>query len=284
MKKLLIVVFTLLINGALLAQGLSGDTWATTKTKKQGKITVTYAHTPKFAEVYMGERKGLCFDIMYEFVSYVQAKHGVQLAIEYKNLSDLEDFELFLKTIKSSKGGVFGLGDVTITNARKQEYNFSTPYFSNVVILATNNKVPTLSNLANINKEFAGKTIVVQNATTHESRANALKKNFPELVVETTKGINESNQKVVQDIGYFTYIDFSTYLDVMTNHLPLKRHEVGDHKGEDFGFIMPKDSDWAPVFNEFMAANGGFTNSMTYRKMLASNLGTHVLKLLDAIN
>jgi putative glutamine transport system substrate-binding protein len=58
---------------------------------------------------------------------------------------------------------------------------------------------------------------------------------------------------------------------------------VGDQKGEDFGFIMPKSSDWAAVFNEFMAANGGFTKSVEYRKILAENLGSHVLKLMDAI-
>jgi putative glutamine transport system substrate-binding protein len=283
MKKLLIATTMFFSLSNAFAQGLSGDTWAAAKASKQGKITVTYTHAPKFAEVKLGERKGLCFDIMYEFMAYVQAKHGVNLVIDYKNLADNKDFDLFLKTVKSSNGGVFGLGDVTITSARKQAYNFGAPYFSNVAILATSNKVPTLSNMANISKEFAGKTIVIQNGTTHEFRANALKKNFPGLVVETTTGFNEANQKVANDVNYFTYIDFSTYLDVVTKRIPLKRHEVGDEKGEDFGFIMPKNSDWAPIFNEFMAADGGFTKSVAYRKILADNLGSHVLKLMDAI-
>jgi len=284
MKKLLIIVIASFFSlSNAFSQGLSGDTWAASKAKKQGKITVTYTHAPKFAEIQNGERKGLCFDIMNEFVAYVKTKHGVNLVMDYKDLSDVKDFDLFLKTIKISKGGVFGLGDVTITNARKQVYNFGAPYFSNVAILATSNKVPTLSSMANISKEFEGKTIIVQNGTTHELRASALKKNFPGLVVKTTKGFNEANQKVAEDVAYFTYIDFSTYLDVVTKRIPLKRHEVGDQKGEDFGFIMPKNSDWAPIFNEFMAADGGFIKSVTYRKMLADNLGSHVLKLMDAI-
>jgi len=284
MKKLLILAIALffsLSNG--FAQGMSGDTWASTKANKAGKITITYTHAPKFAEVVYGQRKGLCFDIMYEFVSYVSIKYGVNLSIDYKNISDVKDFDLFLKTVKVSKGGVFGLGDVTITSARKKVYNFGAPYFSNVAILATSNNVSVLSSMENISKEFAGKTIIIQNGTTHESRANALKKKMPSLVIEKTTGFNEANQKVAQNDTYFTYIDFSTYLDVVTKRVPLKRHEVGDQKGEDFGFIMPKNSDWAPVFNEFMAADGGFIKSVTYRKMLADNLGSHVLKLMNAI-
>ena len=284
MKKLFTFAIVMILSlSSSFSQSLSGDTWASAKAKKQGKITVTYTHAPKFAELKAGQHTGLCFAIMNEFVSYVKAKHGVNLIIDYKDLADETNFDLFLKTVKVSKGGVFGLGDVTITNARKSIYNFGSPYFSNVAILATSNKVPTLSSMANISNEFAGKTIVVQNGTTHETRANSLKKNFPGLAIETTKGFTEANKKVAENTNYFTYIDFSTYLDVVTKRVPLKRHEVGDQKGEDFGFIMPKSSDWAPVFNEFMAANGGFVKSVTYRKILADNLGSHVLKLMDAI-
>jgi len=284
MKKLcLLVVVSVLLVSIGFSQGFSGDSWANAKAKKQGKITVTYTHAPKFAEMKAGQHKGLCFDIMSDFVAYVKTKHGVTLSVDYKDLPDNKDFDLFLKTVKISKGGVFGLGDVTITNARKSIYNFGAPYFSNVAILATSNKVATLSSMSNIGKEFAGKTIVVQNGTTHETRANSLKKDFPGLVIETTKGFDEANKKVAENTNYFTYIDFSTYLDVVTKRIPLKRHEVGDQKGEDFGFIMPKSSDWAPVFNEFMAADGGFVKSVEYRKILAENLGSHVLKLMDAI-
>jgi putative glutamine transport system substrate-binding protein len=198
-------MFTGLTNG--YSQGLSGDTWASAKASKNGKITVTYTHAPKFAEVNNGQRKGLCFDIMYDFVEYVKTKHGVNLTIDYKDLIDDKDFDLFLKTVKVSKGGVFGLGDVTITTARKKVYNFGAPYFSNVAILATSNKVPTLSSMSDLSKEFAGKTIVVQKGTTHETRANSLKKNFPGLLIETTTGFAEANKKVSESPNYFTFID-----------------------------------------------------------------------------
>lgn len=284
MKRCLTIIFVstlTIITG--FSQGLTGDTWATAKAKKQGEITLTYSHAAKFSEMKSGQHKGVCFDIMNKFISYVKATHGVNLSIVYKDLHDPKNFGLFLKTVKISNGGVFGLGNITITEARKKEYRFGAPYFSNVAILTTGNEVSTLSSMSNISKEFAGKTILVQHGTTHETRAKLLKKRFPDLVIETTKSFEEANKRVSESTNYFTYIDFSTYLGILTQRIPLKRHEVGDQKGEDFGFIMPKNSDWTPIFDEFMAADGGFTKSVTYRKILAENLGSHVLKLMDAI-
>ena len=283
-KLFTLVVLICTLIGTSWSQGLTGDSWASAKQKKSGNVVVTYTHAPKFSEVLGGQRKGLCFDIMNNFVEYVKSKYDVTLNIDYKDLNDPRDFDLFLNTVQVSNGGVFGLGDVTITEARKRIFNFSNPYFSNVAILATNNTVPNLTSIANISKEFAGKTALIQNGTTHQDRVKSIKaKYYPGLNIETTKGFTEANEKVAKDPNYFTYIDFSTYLDVVSKRIPLKRHEAGDQKNEDFGFLMPKSSDWAPVFNEFLAADGGFIKSVEYRKLLADNLGSHVLKLMDAI-
>jgi ABC-type amino acid transport substrate-binding protein len=276
MKKSIIMLSFLALTFQVLGQGFTGDSWANSKQKKSGNVIVTYTYAPKFAEVNGEKKSGLCFDILNDFTAYVKSKYGVTLNITYKTLSDPKDFDLFLNTVKASNGGVFGLGDVTITDARKKEYNFSSPYFSNVAILATNNNVPTLSSLDKIGQTFAGKIALVQNGTTHEDRVKKIKSAyFPNLKIETTKGFAEPN--------YFTYIDLSTYLDVISNRIPLKRHPAGDQKEEDFGFLMPKSSDWAPVFNEFLAADGGYLNSVEYRKLLVENLGSNVLNLMDAI-
>lgn len=283
-KLIAAVLLSWIIVSPVQSQSLSGDSWESAKQKKSANITVTYTYTPKFANIVDGQRKGLCFDIMGDFVIYVKSNYGVTLNIKYTTLSDPKDFDLFLNTVKISEGGVFGLGDVTITEERKLLYNFSDSYFSNMGILATNNSVPTLTSFENIGKEFIGKTAIIQNGTTHEARMQKIKTNYyPSLRIETTKGYIEANKRVIDNTNYFTYIDFSTYLDVISNRIPLKRHEVGDQKGEHFGFVMPKSSDWDVVFNEFLRANGGYTNSVVYKKLLVDNLGSHVLKIMNAI-
>jgi len=285
MKNLLLLLAAVFFIQQAVGQGLSGDTWASAKANKQANIVVTYTQAPKFSEKANGSYSGVCFDIMDDFVAFVKDKYGVTLNVTYRDLSRPGDFDLFLNTIKASRGGVVGLGDVTITDARKSVYNFSPPYFSNVTILATNQGAPKLSSLANISKDYAGMTAVVQNGTTHEQRMNQLKsKYYPGLNIETTVTFDQANKKVASSANYFTYMDFSTYMQVLEQKLPLERQPAGDLKGESFGFIMPNNSDWGEPFEAFFAQNGGYTNSTAYRKILADNLGNYILRLLDAMN
>jgi putative glutamine transport system substrate-binding protein len=139
--------------------------------------------------------------------------------------------------------------------------------------------------MTSIAKDFAGMKAVVQKGTTHEERMRKIKKDFfPSLVIETTTGFDGANKRVMADSKYFTYIDISTYFGVLEKKVPLKRQAAGDQKGESFGFIMPKSSDWDGIFNEFLSANGGYTKSIQYRKILSDNLGKQVLNLIDSMN
>lgn len=283
MRTIIFFIFSLLITGNGWAQ-FSGDSWEKAKQTKEANVVLTYTHAPKFAEKVGNEYKGLCFDIMRNFAEFVKSKYGITVNYQYKDLSDPKDFDLFLKTVRASSGGVFGLGDVTITSERKKYYTFSPPYFSNIAIMITHPNAPDLTSMDNIANEFAGMKAVVQSGTTSETKVQAIKqKYFPSLVIETTVGFEGANQKVAQDPKYFTYIDFSSYLDVLDKKLLLKRQSVGDEQGETFGFIMPKSNDWNKVLDEYFAQGGGFTQSLEYRKIMQQNLGTAVLRLLDAM-
>lgn len=287
MNTKLILAFSILqlCASSVFSQSLIGDSWSQAKANKKGKIVVTHTQAPNFSEKIKGKYSGICFDILKDFTEYVKKQHGVTITIEYKDLTDVEDFDLLLSTISASKGGVIGLGDITITNERKKKMKFTDPYFSTIAMLVTNNNSANLSDISNIAKDFAGMKAVVQKGTTHEGRLRKIKKDyFPSLVIETTKGFDEADKKVIDDAKYFTYIDISTYFNVLDKKLPLKRQAAGDQKGESFGFIMPKTSDWDIIFNEFLSANGGYTKSVQYRKVLSENLGKQVLNLIDSMN
>lgn len=285
MRRSIFLLSFMLLSGIGYSQQLIGDSWTNVKQSKKGKIVITYTEAPKFADRINGEYKGLCFDIMKDFVSYVKTRYGADLQVEYVSPKNPKDFDEFLNNVKKGSGGVFGLGDVTITEERKKEYTFSPPYFSNIAILATHNDVPNLSSMEKISSEFSGMKAVVQNGTTHEQRIKQIKGTyFPALQVELTTGFDEANKKTAANISYFTYIDFSTYLNVIDQKIPLKRHPAGDKSDEYFGFIMPKNSDWAPVLEEFFAQNGVYVRSLQYRKMMADHLGSHVLKMMSAMN
>lgn len=284
MKNLILLISAVFLSFTLNAQ-LSGDSWKDTKAKGSGEVNITYNYSGKFIYKNGNELDGLCISIWDKFVDYVESTHNIDLKVNVHQPNDAVNFSEFYKSVQNAKGGVFGLADVTITEARKNEVQFSPSFFSNVSILLTNKSIPDLKNFNTISSEFKGMTMIVQRGTTHEKRAKELKSSsFPSLKIEAVNSFQECYEKVNDNDKYFTYLDFSSYLSAIEDARNIKRHPAGDKTGEEFGFIMPKNSDWGPVMNEFFNKNGGFTNSTEYKKIVANSLGNHVVSMLDAIN
>ena len=63
---------------------------------------------------------------------------------------------------------------------------------------------------------------------------------------------------------------------------PVKRHPVGDKASEQFGFVMPSNSDWSAILDEFFKADGGYRNSTEYKSILRKHLGETGMKLLQS--
>ena len=74
------------------------------------------------------------------------------------------------------------------------------------------------------------------------------------------------------------------YLEGIKNQKVLKRHPCGDQGPEELGFIMPKNSDWQPVLEEFFNANGGYLLSKQYNSILVKHLGDVGVKLLKSVS
>jgi putative glutamine transport system substrate-binding protein len=266
----------------LLAQGYVGDTWAQVKAAGQGTISLAYVETPGFAyKDGSGKLTGICVDIMGDFVAWVNANKGVKL--QSKFVGDGSNFQGMYAKVKASTGGVFGLGNITITDERKREVKFSPPFITNFAILITQNTIPTLAKLDDISTAFAKLTAYTAKGTLNEKRILELKQRyFPEMKIVTLDTSPEVYQKIFTDPNSFSYLDLAFYLKAVSEQKPVKRHPVGDKSAEQFGFIMPLNSDWQPVLDEFFASGGGYTNSTQYKGILTKHLGETGIKLLQA--
>lgn len=281
MKLILSVILTGLF-GTLVAQPYSGDTWAHAKTGG-GTIAIAYVETPSF--VYKdddGKLTGICIDIMNDFVKWTNTAKSTKVAPRY--VGDGSSFKGMYEKVKSAKGGVFGLGNITITDERKKEIKFTPPFITNTAVLITQNAVPLLGKLEDISKGFANFTAYTAKGTLNEKRIVELKqKYFPSLKIEYTTTSQEALEKVFADPNGFAYLDMAFYLESVQMKKNLKRHPCGDKSAEQFGIIMPSNCDWAPIFDEFVKADGGYFNSAQYKKLLMKHLGTAGLKLMQAV-
>lgn len=274
----------LLAISGIYAQGFSGDTWSAALKNKKATVVLTNADLPKFSETIDGKGSGICFDIMDDFAAYVQTKYGVSITYDYRPVANTSDFQSFLDAVKTSHGGVFGLGDITITEERRRTFEFAPPYFDNIAILVTDRSVPDLGSLSDITTTFKGMKAVSQRGTTHDKRLKNIRSQYGNFEIVYAESSAAKTQKVLSSPAFFTYIDFPNYLDLFSSRISIKRHSVGDRKGESFGFIMPKGSDWTPIITEFFNADGGYVYSEEYRKVLNENLTPKVVKLISLLS
>ena len=258
-----------------------GDTFASAKTKGTANMTYIYVNSPGFSfKNSTGDIEGICVDIMKEFAKYVESTHKLKVNLKYHNTSDHDNFPMFLDQIKKGKGGVFGLGNITITEDRKATYNFSQPFISNITIIMSHSSVPSLTSLDKIGTTFRGMKAYAERGTTNELQLNEIKeKYFPSLEILYVDSGVDLLEKIVSDRKSFTNIDFTYYLAVLKQRKPIKRHQVGDNISEKFGIIMPKSNDWKPLMDSFF--NSGFIGGPVYRKIIARHLGENALKMLD---
>lgn len=272
----------LFITSVASAQTFTGDTWSATRSAKSGTISLAYVETPSF--VYKdksGKITGICVDIMHDFVAWVNANKGVKLSSKF--VGDGSSFRGMYDKTKASSGGVFGLGNVTITDERKKEVKFSPPIITNFAILVTQPSVPTLTKLEDIPKTFANFTAYTAKGTLNEKRTADLKsKYYPAMKITPTTSSQETLEKVFADPTGVAYLDLAFYIEAVQLKKPVKRHPVGDKAAEQFGIVMPLNSDWGPVLDEFFKANGGYTNTKEYKTILIKHLGESGVKLLQS--
>ncbi|MCS7017757.1 MAG: transporter substrate-binding domain-containing protein [Cytophagales bacterium] len=284
MKKLLLTSVCLLAFLQVYSQSATPSGWAAAQKSRQATIIVNYFQSPMFSysASTKDKPKGICVDLIENFAKYVSTKKGVQVNVEYRGY---DGFSKFYEATKNSPNGTFGIGSITITEARKKEVQFSPAFIQSANFLLSHNSVPTLRKLELMSKDFAGMTAYTAKNTTNAARLEALKKQYmPDMQIKYLESSLEVLRAIVQDPKGFTYLDFIYYNDALRDNLPIKRHPIGDVSNEEFGIIMPMSSDWLPIVQEFFSEQGmNYRNSNEYKKSLHMHLGESAVKLLGSL-
>lgn len=274
------ILLIVLTEGVLHAQTYSGSTWSSTESTGAGAVKFAYVETPRF--VYkdsQGKLTGISVDVMHDFVDWLKRTKKLELRTDY--VGDGSSFKMMYESVKGSSGGVFGLGNITITDERKREVKFSPPFITNFAILVSHDHFPTLSQMNEMATLFKGAHAYTAKGTINEGRMLSLKKNFfSTMNIRYTTSSQETLEKIVNDPQGFGYLDLAFYLDAVQLKKNIMRHPIGDKAAEQFGFVMPMNSDWYPVLEEFFNANGGYLASSRYRSILHKHLGEAGMKLL----
>lgn len=281
MKTILLFINLLFFSHLIIAQ--KTNTWAEISQKKSGTITVHCLEQRPFCyKEKSGKWTGIEIDIMNEFVKWLKNKKDVNVKVEYKNYNKFNDV---YQTVKNSTdAATFGLSTVTITPERNQEIDFSAPYLKNKSLMVSSGTAPTLLKIDEIAEKFANMTAVTVKNSVHEHDIQVIKdKYLPNLNIEYVDAPTQILQKLAGDKKYFAYVDLLTFWDFVKNnpkaYVKLQRASIISN--ENYGFILPKNSDWTPVINEFFEAGFGFTATKMYRNILETHLGFEVISTVE---
>lgn len=256
----------------------AGDRWEEVRSRGEGSIRVLYVPSAHWAEKDAdGELNGITVTLMRWFADWVGGEYGVDLAVDFVRE---EDWSVFYDRVRAAEPGVFGIGNVTITDGRRQELAFSPPYVANVAVGITHEEVPELASVDKLATTFEDLTALAFRDTLHEQRLRALRdEHVPDMDLVHAASNDEILERVAEG-GYFAYIDAYSYWPARDAGKPLRHHPVLDDPGEHFGVILPQDTDWERIIREFFEADGGLKSRPEYRELLESRLGPEVADML----
>jgi ABC-type amino acid transport substrate-binding protein len=242
--------------------------------REAGNARLAFFHAPSTGFAHRepgGHPTGVTAELLRDFARYVADEHGLRVDVEWIQEERWADFYRY---VRDSEGGVFGIGNVTITDERRRELSFSPPYMSNIAVLVTHQDVPELTSMDEIGEAFRGLTALPYPGTLHETRLAAIReRHLPDVRTRHVASNDELVALLASGDGYFGYIDIYNYWQAREAGAPLRHHPVGDDDSEAFGVIMPRGTDWAPVMDAFFAADGGYVESERFRSLLREHLG-----------
>lgn len=268
----------------LLLSSAEGQTKGTTFNDAlksgRGSIVFVYNDVTDFAQLGDdGKVTGLLVDMMEAFERYLYQVHELEISTSFKRIPD-NNFHEFLEVVRTSKGGVFGLSNTSITQKRKENFQFSLPYLENISILVTGSNVDNLRSMNEISTVFKDKVAFSVPSSTYLTRLMQLKRDlFPELTIKLLDSGLDVMNAVSSDSSSLAIVDLLYYLEFYRKGYPIKRHSIGDLTGDFFGIIMPIESDWKPVLDEFFMS--GFIQSSEYRMIISDHLGKSAIRLIQ---
>jgi len=267
-----LIMMFLLTTASFCAQAQSAETFRQYKTEGGGSLKVYYYEEPIFAYTNSkGELTGIAIDVMNVFLNYVEKSEKISIEPEYIKMTV---FPAFYNAVKNSSNAVLGAGSITITEDRKQEIDFSPSFFNNKAVLLTNTNVAPAEDKTQIGEMLEGKTMWVYEGTTQESYYKHIKNTMQaNIEVKYVKSDEAVLNAILANSSHFGCVDLPVLIQAIKQDLPVIYQAKADIKGENFGFITPKDSGWQKKLDDFFNLGYGFKSSNMFRNIVQKHMG-----------
>lgn len=263
------IFLSLLFSAAAARQPWSADSWQQVLQKKKGSVTALWYDIEPFIYINKeGKLEGIEYEIMESLKPWLKERYGIELTIHWINAGSFENIYRQVKDAKQD--GLFGWSYYSVTPERKKEIQFTQPYMPDVNVLVTNNQKPLFATSQEFILNLGEMQAYTMGNTTMEEDIQALKKNFyPKLKVI----VREDDYRIMKEISEnekgFGYIPLSVYITGLQKGIKVKRQQVLTSHREGFAGVMPAQSDWKAVLDEYF-------NTAAFRSVAGSIVSKYI--------
>jgi signal transduction histidine kinase len=238
----------------LLPQAYSqskSNTWSEVKQNGSGTLVIAYSENSPF--IYndaQGKMAGIEFEILQDFIRFIDEKHGAKLNLEYEHLYN---FESLLDTLKTSQRPILGIASISRLEERKKDFKISDPYMPDIEIIISSRAISSVSSLA----EFANmvknnRAITVTNSTFERNILELQKDYFPEIKIEYVRHVDFLIEEISNADNAWGYVSLPNYLSYYKKGKGISRQRFFMVENPGLSIATPLTSDWDEVLNAFI--------------------------------
>ena len=245
---LYLILFTFLPR----AHGQSkSNRWSEVKEHSGGTLVVAYSENSPF--IYndaQGNLAGIEFEIMEEFVRYLDEKYNVKLRLEYEHLYD---FASLIDTLKNSQRPLLGIASISSLEERKKDFKITDSYMPDIEIIISSKAFGTVSSLG----EFAdmvknNRAITVTNSTFEQDIQELQRDYFPDIKIEYVRHVDYLIEAISNADDAWGYVSLPNYLAYFKNGKDISRQRFFMVENPGLSLATTLTSDWDTVLNEFI--------------------------------
>ena len=234
------------------AQGQSkSDSWREVRANGSGTLVVAYSENSPF--IYndaQGKLAGIEYEIMEEFVRFIDEKYGVTVHLEFEHLYD---FASLIDTLKNSHRPIIGIASISSLEERKKDFKITDPYMPDIEIIISSMAFSSVSSLA----DFAdmvknNRAITVTNSTFERNILDLKKDYFPEIKIEYVRHVDYLIEAISGSDNAWGYVSLPNYLSYYKKGKGIVRQRFFMIENPGLSIATTLSSDWDTVLDAFI--------------------------------
>ena len=227
------------------------NTWSEVKDHGEGTLVIAYSENSPFIYIdAQGNLAGIEFEILQDFVSFIDEKYGAKLNLEYEHLYN---FASLIDSLKNSQRPILGIASISTLEERKKDFKISDPYMPDIEIIVSSSvfsSVASLSDFANMVKN--NRAITVSNSTFERNILELQKDYFPDIKLEYVKHVDFLIETISNSQNSWGYISLPNYLSYYKKGKDISRQRFFMVENPGLSIATTRTSDWDEVLNEFI--------------------------------